>query len=225
MEEIIAWITAEGRLPRDRSENKGERSMARWLSDRRREAAEGTLHPAYRDGLARVPGGPENHRAAADEARWHDRLAQLVDFRPKATTGHATTTTTQSGNTPSECGSTPSDTNTAAASSTPPRSGFWTRPFPAGRREDPGPPSPPVTGSGCAHWGQVEPSAQLKAVPTGVQPGLCRSSPAEYLTAAETRKRAAISLACESNICSKVVLWDPNKPRTAKAVREAGRSR
>ncbi|MCB5290862.1 hypothetical protein BJQ90_00279 [Arthrobacter sp. SO3] len=81
MEEMIAWIMAEGRLPRDRSEDKGERSMARWLSERRREAAEGTLDPVYRDGLERVPGWEENHRAAADETRWRDRLAQLVDFR------------------------------------------------------------------------------------------------------------------------------------------------
>lgn len=81
MEQIISWITTEGRFPRDRSEHKGERSMARWLSDRRREAVEGTLHPAYRDGLARIPGWAENPRAAADDARWHDRLAQLADFR------------------------------------------------------------------------------------------------------------------------------------------------
>ncbi|MET3810859.1 helicase associated domain-containing protein [Arthrobacter sp. UYEF3] len=81
MEEIIAWIRAEGRLPRDRSQDKRERSMARWLSDRRREAADGTLDPAYRAGLARVPGWEGNPRAAADESRWHDRLAQLVDFR------------------------------------------------------------------------------------------------------------------------------------------------
>lgn len=81
MEGIISWITTEGRFPRDRSEDKGERSMARWLSDRRREAAEGTLHPAYRDGLARIPGWAENPKAAADDARWHDRLAQLADFR------------------------------------------------------------------------------------------------------------------------------------------------
>ena len=81
MEEVIAWITAEGRLPRGHSENRGERSMARWLSDRRREAAEGTLDPAYRDGLARVPEWVGNHRAAADEARWHDRLGELVEFR------------------------------------------------------------------------------------------------------------------------------------------------
>jgi hypothetical protein len=81
MEEIIGWVTAEGRFPRDRSKDKGERSMARWLSDRRREAADDTLHPAYRDGLALVAGWAENPRSAVDEARWHDRLAQLADFR------------------------------------------------------------------------------------------------------------------------------------------------
>ena len=81
MEEVITWISAEGRLPRDRSKDKGERSVARWLSYRRREAAEGTLDLAYRDGLSRVPEWAGNHRAAAAEARWHDRLAELVDFR------------------------------------------------------------------------------------------------------------------------------------------------
>ena len=43
--------------------------------------AEGILDPAYRDGLARVPAWAGNHRAAADEARWHDRLAELVALR------------------------------------------------------------------------------------------------------------------------------------------------
>jgi hypothetical protein len=55
MDEVITWIRSEGRLPRDRSEHQEERSMARWLSERRREAADGALHPAYRDGLAPVP--------------------------------------------------------------------------------------------------------------------------------------------------------------------------
>jgi hypothetical protein len=55
--------------------------MARWLSDRRREAAHGTLHAAYGEGLARVPGWGWNPRTAAEVARWHRRLAQLVDFR------------------------------------------------------------------------------------------------------------------------------------------------
>jgi hypothetical protein len=81
MEQIIAWTTAERRFPSDRSEDKEERSMARWFSDRRREAAQGTLHVAYGEGLARVPGWDWNPRAAAEEARWHGRLAQLADFR------------------------------------------------------------------------------------------------------------------------------------------------
>lgn len=81
MEEVIAWVSAEGRLPDGRSGDQGERSMARWLSGRRREAAEGTLDPAYSDGLAQVPGWVENRRKVEDEARWHKRLAELVDFR------------------------------------------------------------------------------------------------------------------------------------------------
>lgn len=81
MDELIGWITAEGRLPHDRSGQRGERAMARWLAGRRREAAEGILDPAYRDGLAQVPGWADNRREVADEPRWHDRLAQLVGFR------------------------------------------------------------------------------------------------------------------------------------------------
>jgi hypothetical protein len=81
MDELIDWVKAAGRLPRDRSGQRGERSMARWLAARRREAAAGTLDPAYRDGLARVPEWLRNRRAAADEARWHRRLAELVEFR------------------------------------------------------------------------------------------------------------------------------------------------
>jgi hypothetical protein len=55
--------------------------MTRWLSVRRREAAEGALDPSYRDGLAPVRGWQENRRESEDAARWHHRLAQLVDFR------------------------------------------------------------------------------------------------------------------------------------------------
>ena len=80
-EKIISWVTDEGRFPRDRSEDKRERALARWLSNRRREAAEGTLDPAYQEGLARVPRWDGSPRAAADEARWHERLAQLAAFR------------------------------------------------------------------------------------------------------------------------------------------------
>jgi hypothetical protein len=112
--------------------------MARWLSERRREAADGSLHPAYRDGLAPVPGWAGNPRAAADEARWHERLAQLADFRAEGndwprhhhyaserehTLGVRIHTQRY---------------NTAAANSAPPGSSSWIRPFPAGRPEGPG---------------------------------------------------------------------------------------
>jgi hypothetical protein len=42
MDEVITWIRSEGRLPRDQVEHQEERSMARWLSERRREAADGS---------------------------------------------------------------------------------------------------------------------------------------------------------------------------------------
>ena len=118
MEELIAWVSAEGRLPVGRSGDRGERSMARWLSARRREAAEGTLDPAYSDGLARVPGWADNRREAEDEARWHDHLTQLVAYREEGNDWPRHQSPTRSANTPSGCGSTPSGTNAAAANST-----------------------------------------------------------------------------------------------------------
>lgn len=51
------------------------------LSARRRKAAQGTLDPAYSQGLARVPGWAGNRREATDEARWQRRLTQLMEFR------------------------------------------------------------------------------------------------------------------------------------------------
>lgn len=81
MAEVIVWVSAEGWLPGGRSGGRSERSMARWLSRRLREAAEGTLDPAYSEGLAQVQGWAENRREMADEALWHGRLAELVGFR------------------------------------------------------------------------------------------------------------------------------------------------
>ena len=48
---------------------------------RRREAADGTLDPAYRAGLSRVPRWADSRRETEDEARWHHRLAQLIAYR------------------------------------------------------------------------------------------------------------------------------------------------
>ena len=120
MEEVIAWVSAEGRLPDDRSGDRGERSMARWLSERRREAAEGTLDPAY---SARSRPGARVGRKTAGKPRTKPAgtTASPSSWTSgrRATTGPATRTTTRSVNTPSACGSTPSGTNAAAANSTP----------------------------------------------------------------------------------------------------------
>ena len=65
----------------------------------------------------------------------------------------------------------------------------------------------------------MEPSAQLKAVPTGVQPGLCRSSPA-YLN---QRPRGPLFLWRVKRIyVLRLCYGTRTSLRTAKAVREAG---
>jgi hypothetical protein len=118
MEEVIAWVSAEARLPDGRPGDRGERSMARWLSGRRREAAEGTLDHAYRDGLDQMPGGSKT------AGKWRTTRGGTSGWPSswtsgwKATTGHATTTLTQSVNTPSGSGYTRSGPNAAAANST-----------------------------------------------------------------------------------------------------------
>ncbi len=81
MEEAIAWVADAGRLPRGPSAGQVERSMEAWIRQRRSEAAAGTLHPSYRAGLARIAGWDTNARTAADEARWHTRLAELQQYR------------------------------------------------------------------------------------------------------------------------------------------------
>jgi hypothetical protein len=118
MEEVIAWVSAEGRLPDGRSGDRGERSMARWLSGRRREAAEGTLDRPTAPALPRCRGGSKT------AGKWKMRRGGTSGWPSswtsgwKATTGHATTTMTQNVNMPSGSGFTRSGTNAAAANST-----------------------------------------------------------------------------------------------------------
>lgn len=81
MENLIALYKAESRLPSFKGKSPGERALAVWLQRRRQDADRGTLSPTYREGLKAIPGWDQQpSRKTRDEARWHQRLAELVDY-------------------------------------------------------------------------------------------------------------------------------------------------
>jgi hypothetical protein len=81
MNDLIAMVRTEGRYPSSKAGGAAERSLAAWLQRRRRDAAEGRLAPKVRDGLACLSGWLGTPRAAADEERWQQRLADLTAYR------------------------------------------------------------------------------------------------------------------------------------------------
>jgi hypothetical protein len=81
MHELVALVQETGRYPSRTAGDGAERALASWLERRRREAAAGTLAPAFRDGLAVLPDWYRAPRAVADESRWQDRLAALARYR------------------------------------------------------------------------------------------------------------------------------------------------
>ncbi|MBO1269972.1 helicase-associated protein [Arthrobacter sp. PO-11] len=81
MKQLLAMVQETGRFPSLTADDVSERTLAAWLRRRRREADAGTLAPAFRDGLDVLPGWRGRPRAAADEARWQDRLAALAAYR------------------------------------------------------------------------------------------------------------------------------------------------
>lgn len=80
LQELVAFVQETGRYPSRSSGDVSQRTLAAWLQRRRREAADGTLAPAYLQGLAVLPGWRGTPRGAADEARWQDRLMALVAY-------------------------------------------------------------------------------------------------------------------------------------------------
>ncbi len=56
MADTIAFHENEGRLPRAGGNTARERALGSWLLYCRNAATAGTLSPAYRDGLAAIPG-------------------------------------------------------------------------------------------------------------------------------------------------------------------------
>jgi Helicase associated domain len=81
MRQLVAMVQETGRYPSRTAENTPERTLAAWLQRRREDARAGTLAPAYRDGLAVLPGWQTPPRAESDEARWQDRFEALVSYR------------------------------------------------------------------------------------------------------------------------------------------------
>ena len=80
--DVIAFHGTEGRLPVTHGKSAKERALGSWLAHRRRQAAEGTLSPAYRDALAVIPGWDKpSTRKAEDETRWQQRLEELQEIR------------------------------------------------------------------------------------------------------------------------------------------------
>jgi hypothetical protein len=81
MGELVRMVQETGRYPSRTATDATERTLASWLDRRRSEDAAGTLAPAYRDGLAVLPGWQRPQRMVADEAHWQDRLVGLVAYR------------------------------------------------------------------------------------------------------------------------------------------------
>ena len=82
MEDLIALYKTQGKLPSFKGPSPRERALAVWLQRRRKEAKRDALSPTYREGLKAIPGWDQQPgRNANDEARWHQRLAELMDYR------------------------------------------------------------------------------------------------------------------------------------------------
>jgi hypothetical protein len=81
MEDLIALYKTEGRLPSTKGPSPRERTLAVWLQRRRQDAIRGALSPICREGLNAIPGWDQPpSRKTKDEARWHQRLAELMYY-------------------------------------------------------------------------------------------------------------------------------------------------
>jgi hypothetical protein len=81
MEDLIALYKTEGRLPSFRGPSPRERTLAVWLQRRRQDANDGGLTPIYAERQKAIPGWDQQpSRKAKVEARWHQRLAEMIHY-------------------------------------------------------------------------------------------------------------------------------------------------
>jgi hypothetical protein len=81
MRQLVTLVQETGRLPSRNAESTAERTLSMWLQRRREDARAGTLAPAFREGLAVLPGWETKPRVEADDERWQQRLAELKAYR------------------------------------------------------------------------------------------------------------------------------------------------
>ncbi|MFJ5696622.1 helicase associated domain-containing protein [Arthrobacter sp. NPDC093139] len=81
MQQLVALVQETGRYPSTNAKTAPERTLATWLQRRREDARAGTLAPAFKEGLAVLPGWEGKPRAEADEDRWRERLIALTEYR------------------------------------------------------------------------------------------------------------------------------------------------
>ncbi|WP_309233379.1 Helicase associated domain protein [Pseudarthrobacter sp. AB1] len=82
LNDVVAFFTAEGRLPTTGGNTARERALGAWLYRQRQLSAAGTISPTFREGLSVIPGwdaGPSYQDR--HEARWEQRLQELIDYR------------------------------------------------------------------------------------------------------------------------------------------------
>lgn len=82
LNDVVAFFVAEGRLPTRGGKTARERALEAWLHRQRQLSATGAISPKYREGLSVIPDwdtGPSYQDL--HEARWEQRVQQLVDYR------------------------------------------------------------------------------------------------------------------------------------------------
>ncbi|MFJ6376291.1 helicase associated domain-containing protein [Pseudarthrobacter oxydans] len=79
LDDILALLRGEGRLPTTAGASARERALGVWLHRRREEAAHEVLSPVYQEALDAIPGWRQaSTKKADDEARWKQRLAEVA---------------------------------------------------------------------------------------------------------------------------------------------------
>ncbi|WP_244292675.1 helicase associated domain-containing protein [[Micrococcus luteus] ATCC 49442] len=85
LEDILDLYKAEGRLPTTAGSSARERALGVWLHRRRQEAEQGVLSPVYKEALDVIPGWHRpSTKKSDDEARWKQRLSEVIDFLASA---------------------------------------------------------------------------------------------------------------------------------------------